>query len=621
MSLAILALGAAPLGAQQFAGSPSSVTTTNYTHSEWFPNILAPYGARFVPEPKMSNSELLHSLIQNGKLQLSLNNALALALQNNLNIEVARYSLAYAQTDLLRTRAGGTFRGLSPGLYGGVTAFGAASSSGSTGGTGGAGGFAGGASAIDVGRVACCDPVAGVSVGFDQNTTPLNNLVLSGVRNVYSQGSSVTTFFGKSWLTGTSLVVAVDGSREYTTEQNLLYKPFTPSGMTVGFSQPILNGFGYRANAKFIRIADNDVHEANSVFSQNVMTTVANILDLYYDLLYYKQNVTVAQKALSYDMKLEADNKKQVEIGTLAPLEVVQAESQVATDRQNLVVAETSYLQQQELLKTALSKRVSPQLAAAQIEATDNFPAPSPDDIPPLAQALVEAQKNRPEVQQDQLHVRDQDITIDAAKNALLPTFDVFGTYAPTGLSGNEIVKGVTVQNGIVQSLGDTLQNKYPNYSFGVTLQIPIRNRQAQADMTTALLQQRQLQEELQEERNQVAQDVRTADIAVQQARAQIAAAQKASFLAKETLDDERKKFELGESTTLNVVLTEEQYITAEGNEAKARDTYAKALVQFEQATGTTLQKFGIQLADAKTGQVEHAPQIPGEPIPAASQP
>lgn len=608
--------------------SVNPVFVPNYSRSAGsFPDVFSPYTAHMVPEPKMTNSQLLHTLLQNGKLKLSLQDAITLALQNNLDIDVSRYSLAYAQTDLLRTRAGGTTRGINPGLFGGVTAFGGASSSGGGGGTGGAGGFSGSSGAVSTGSVSCCDPFAGVSFGLNEAVTPLNTEQLLGVPEVGTHTTSVSTFFGQGFLTGTSYVVAVSGTRQSSSSLFNLFNPYVSTGMTIGFNQKLLNGFGYRANARFIRIAENDVGLADSTFRQQVMTTISNVVNLYYGLVYDKQNVQVAQQTLAYDEKLLSDDKKQVAIGTLAPLEVVRAESQVATDQQALVVARTNFLQQQETLKTSITKHVDPDLTQATIDATTELPQPSTDDVPPLAEAIKEAQAYRPELKQDEINIRNQDITIQQARNALLPSLDLFATYLPTGLSGVRLLRNNSGQligtqpYGLSQSLSQVLQNKYHNYSVGLTLTIPIRNRSAQADMATALLQSRMQQEQLLEQKNTIDQDVRNAEIAVAQAKAQIDAAVKAAALAKETLADERKKLELGESTTLNVLLTEEQYTTALTNLTSAHNNYAKALIQFYQATGTTLQKFNIQLDEAKSGQVVHPPNIPGTPITPSQQP
>lgn len=627
------------------SSGPSSPTLQDYTKSESFPNLFAPYVTRYIPEPHMGNSERIHLLIREGKMHLSLDDALALSLENNLDIAIARYTPAFAQTDILRTRAGGASRGVNPALFGGVQAFaGGTGGGGGGGGTGSAGGITGGGGATNLGSASCCDPFAGFGLGWDQRSAPLNSLVVSGIPVFTSHNASYSTFFGQGFLTGTSYVMAINGFRQSSNSNFLLFNPEVPSFLGITVSQRLLNGFGYRANAKFIRIAKNDLRFADSQFRQQVMTTVTQVLNLYYDLVSFRENVGVAEKALGLAEKTLSDNKRQVEIGTLAPIEVVRAESEVAARQQDLIVAQTSSQQQQELLKTALAKHVDLELTGAEIIPTDQLPEPKPDDIPPLEQALREASQNRPEIEQADINIRNQEITIQASRNALLPTFDVFASYAPTGLSGNRLIFGPcpagstpstsgtgcafpgqvpfaqpvvgVASGGAFQSLTQVLHGRFPDYSFGATLTIPIRNRSAQADAATALLQDRQLRTQLLQKKNQVEQDVRNANIAVTQAKAQIEAARKAVILAQQTLDAEQKKFQLGESTVFQVIQAQRDLATQGGNEVKARSAYAKALTQFSQATGSTLAKNHIELAEAKQGQVTRAPNIPGAPAP-----
>jgi len=277
---------------------------------------------------------------------------------------------------------------------------------------------------------------------------------------------------------------------------------------------------------------------------------------------------------------------------------------------------------------------VNADLAGVQIDATDKLPEPAENDIPPLEAALAEAARNRPEVEQAGLNIRNAEYTIQSTRSGLLPQLNVFATYAASGLGGNRLVcpanytpaggqcvsstnltAPIVIQSGgLGQSLSQVLHGTYGDYSLGFSFVVPIRNRQAQADAATALLQERQLRTSLQRTRNQVEQDVRSAEIAVTQAKAQINAAVKATRLAKETLDAEQKKFQLGESTVFLVIQAQRDLATAEGNEAKARSTYAKALTQFRQATATILDQYHIQMADAREGQIRKAPNIPGAP-------
>jgi outer membrane protein TolC len=616
------------------AGGPATVEVGN---TQWFPNFWRPYGSPYIPAPKMSNSERLRSLISENKLRLSIEDVLALALENNLDISIARYNLGFAQADLLRSKSGGATRGV-PGAFQSSALFAGAIGSGvsaiSSGSTTSASGVTGTGGATNVGVIGCCDPVAGAQFGWDRRTSPLNYVLVSGLPVVTTQTTNGVAYFGQGFLTGTSYAVALQGYRQSTTSLNTLFNPVVPTGLTVGFDQQLLNGFGYRANAKFIRIAQNDLKISSSIFRQQVITTVAQVLNLYWDYLSFKENVAVAEQALAYSQRLLSDNKRQVAVGTLAPIEVVRAESEVATDEQNLIVAQTSLQQQAELIKTALARSVDAELRGAQLDTVDKLPEPSPDDIPPLDKALDLAVRNRPEVEQASLNARYADIVVKANRNALLPTLDLFATYAPTGLSGlsygcpvgytesgsqclassgGGIARPLVASyQGISQSLSQLFRGNYPDYSFGFTLQFPIRNRAAQADVARALLEQRQLRETVLKQKNQVEQDVRSAEIGVIQAKAQIGAAVKAVVLAQKTLDAEQRKFRLGESTVFLVIQAQRDLSTAEGNEVKARSTYAKALTQFRQAAGTILADYHIELNDAVQGKATRAPNIPG---------
>jgi len=621
------------LNAQNAKTSPP--VTMDFETSRWFPSFWGPYVSPSVREPRMSNSERIHSLISNGKLRLSLEDTIALALENNLDISLARYNVAFSKTDLLRAQSGGAPRGVqgafsSSALFSG--AIGSGISSLSSGSSSSSSGVTASGGATNFGSIGCCDPVAGVSFGWDRRTSPLDYLVVSGLPVVTTQTTNGSVYFGQGFLTGTSYVAALYGYRQSTTSLNTLFNPDVPTGMAISINQELLNGFGYRANAKFIRIAQNNVKISDSVFRQQVMTTVASVLNLYWDYLSYKENVRVAEQALAFSEKLLSDNKRQVEIGTLAPIEVVRAESEVATDQQNLIVAQTSLQQQAETIKTALSRKVDPELLGAQIDAIDRLPEPQPTDIPPLDQALKQAMKSRPEIEQADLNLRYQSIVIKANRNALLPTLDAFATYNPTGLSGvtSNCPSGYTAigsecqgtglptlpaavsHQGFSQAFSQLFHGTYTDYAVGFNLQVPIRNRSAQADAARALLEERQLQEQAQKEKNQVEQEVRNAEIAVIQAKAQIAATVKAVTFAKQTLDAEQKKFQLGESTVFLVIQAQRDLATADGNEVKAQSTYAKAITQFRQATGTILDDYQIELNDALQGKVTRTPNIPG---------
>lgn len=625
-AFAILFLTCASTGtldAQQTAKQKSQPATHNFNYMDG-PSIFHAYSYPYVPPPTLTNTPQLNQLIQNNKLVLSLNAAIELALQNNLDIAVSRYELPLAKLDVLRTKSGGAARGvsgavISNALYSGAIGAGISSVSG-TSGTGGGGFSSGGVTSTSF--VGCCDAFTGFSVGWNNASTPLNFVSLTGVPIEGSHTAEYSTFFGKGFLTGTSFLASVSGQRSSTTSTSALFNPSVPTTLTVGLNQHLLAGFGRRANAVFIRIARNDLNVAGSVFRQQVITTITQVLNAYYMLLADRDQVRVAQSAVNYSQKLVSDDKKQVQIGTLAPLDVVQAESELASDQQSLIVARTTYLQQQEVLKTMISKRVTPQLANVEIDATSGLPEPKPDAIPPLAEAISEAIKNRPEIHQDQLNLRNQNFVIQSNRNGLLPTLDAFATYQSNGLAGVPYGNLTTAgPGGLGDSLGQIFRGQYPSYSVGLTFRIPIRNRNQQANAAQAVVELHEMQTSMQRDKNTIEQDVRNAEIAVTQAKAQINAAVKARDYAQQALNAEIKKLRLGVSTTLNVILLQRDLITAEGNLAKARQAYAQALVQFRQSTGTTLDAHHIVLANSQTGRYTRQPNIPGTPIRSDGQP
>lgn len=581
----------------------AEATLYDYTRSRAFPDFFSAYSPPFVPQAKLANSSLLSGLVSGGKLELSLEDAIALSLENNLDIAVARYNLPIAQTDLLRARAGGATRGVA-GAYQSSALFGGAIGTGVGGGGGGGGGNAGGAlggGVPDVGSSSCCDPEISLRYGWGYTVTPLNYLVVTGVPIESAHTDYLSATYSQGFLTGTSLVLNVFGARQATNATTQLFNPDITSNLTVGITQHLLNGFGRRANAKFIRIAENDQKYSASVFLENVTDTVSKVMSNYYDLLADQENIHVAQEALDYAQKLMADNKEEQKIGSVAQLEVAQAELAVANRQQDLLAAENTFAQDSQSMKSLISKSFNGEIATVQIDPTDHLPEPHPNDIPPFAEALSVALKNRPEVQQAEMNLQNQRVTIQAARNNLLPTLDAYAVVSPQGQAG-----------AFGAAFSPLLHNRFPGYGYGVRLDIPIRNRQAEADAARALLEQRQLQMKLQQAKNQVVWDVSKDVALVHQAQGQLDAALRVTTLARQNFDMEHTKFTVGQATVGEVIDSQSQLATAENNEVKARAGYAKALIAFEQATGTVLKRNNIELSDAMKGEVRRPQEIPG---------
>ena len=588
---------------QERTSIPEQATHFDYSTSRSFPRVLSPYTTPFVPDPRLDNSRRLQILIVDGKLMLSVDDAIALALENNLEIAVARYNLPIAQTELLRANAGGATRGVA-GSYQSNTLFsgslGGGVGSGGGGGASGAGGILGGG-INGVGSAGCCHPSLYVYYGWSNAITPLNYTIVSGVAIDTSHQAAVSAGYSQGFLTGTSLSVSEYNSRLSSNTTAGLFNPEFVSGLSAGVSQHLLNGFGTRANSRFIRIARNNLKYSMSVFRQNVIATVAAVMTTYYDLLADQESIRVAQEGLEYAQKLLEGNQAQVKIGAVAQYDVLRSEEEVAAREQDLLAAQNTFSQDAQSLKAKISKSFNEELAMVEIAPSDRLPVPHPDDVSALPEALREAASHRPEIEQADLNLRNQQVTIQAIHNSLLPSLDAFASYSLSGLGG-----------ALRPTLANIAQNDFPNFSYGVSLSIPIRNRTAQADAARALLEQRQLQMKLQDAKNQAVWEVSKAVSAVHQAQGQLDATQHLATVARQVLDMQQQKFTLASATVEDVITAQRNLATAQGNVVKVRATYAKALIQYEQATGTLLERKNIELSDAVGGEVHRAPNIPG---------
>ena len=381
-------------------------------------------------------------LIHDGKLDLSLSDALALALENNLDVAVQRYIPEFSQTDLLRSQAGQSPRGFTGGTTpGGLTsgALGAGISGSSAGsGVGSAGGITGGGGAVQVGSSGNFDPTLNVNFSYDRVTSPLNTKVVSGIYNVVGKTTAFTASYAQLFSPGTSFSLTLNGQRQSSTQQNLLFNPASVTRFALGVNQPLLNGFGRLSNERYIMVARNNTKVAENVFRLQVINTVVAVENAYWDLAALQESVRVAEQALTVAQQLYKDNQIRLDVGTMSPLDVTSAESEVAARTRDLTVATTNLQLQEATLKNMLVKRVGPELDAARIVLSDPMPEPSQADIPDLESALAAAMETRPELQQAEINLKNQDISVDFTEDALKPTLSVFGFYAGAGIAGNQ---------------------------------------------------------------------------------------------------------------------------------------------------------------------------------------
>jgi len=597
--------------AQTAKGASPQLNQSKTNDSGFFSGMFKIFHEKPVPRLVLENSARIESLVQNGKLRLTLADALALALENNLDIAVQRYVPEFAQTDLLRSKAGQSPRGFTGGTTpGGLTAgaLGAGiSGSGAGSGVGSAGGITGGGGAVQVGASGNFDPTLNVNFSFDRVTSPLNTNVVSGIYNVVGQTSAFTASYAQLFSPGTSFSVTLNGQHQSSTQQNLLFNPASVTRFALGVNQPLLNGFGRLYNERYIRVARNNTKVAEDVFRLQLISTVVAVENAYWDLAAFQESVRVAEQALAVADQLYKDNKIRLEVGTMSPLDVTSAESEVASRTRDLTVATTNLQLQEATLKNMLVKQVGPELDAARIVIADPMPQPAAADIPEMQVALASAMATRPELRQADINLTNQDISVRFTEQALLPSLSVFGFYAGSGLQGTS----KTENSGMIDAFEQSFTREFPEYAGGFSLSVPLRNRTAQADNLRSQLEKNQLLISQQRSRNNIAMEVRKAVIGLIQGKAQLESAHKASSLAREMWEGEKNKLEAGASTSYQVILRERDLTSAQQAEVSAMITYAKAMVEMDRARGKTLDRNGIEYADALSGKLSKNPVAP----------
>lgn len=590
----------------------------------WF---TRPFQQRYIPPVSLRNSDRLASLIRGGNLYLTAQDVIALALENNLDIEIQRYGPLLNKEVTLRAEGGGGLRNVGVGVAQGPSSVSLAgvSATASGGGTGAAAVGAGNGivNALGPGLVNF-DPSLSLYTDFGHFTTPESNTVLSGTTALVQSNQTFQAQFSRNTTFGSYYQLTYVLSRNHFNSADYNLDPYTYSYLDLYLTQNLLQGFGRPTLTRFIRISKNNEKFSDLQFRQQVITTVSAVLDLYWDLVSFYQDLKARKDELATAQALFEDNKKQVQIGTLAPIEVTRAEAQVYSSQQDLLVSQTNLLQQQIVLKNALSRNgvADPLLAEVSVIPLDTFQVPEKDESRPVEDLVQEALKNRVEVAQLKLNADSDRITLVGIKNELKPTLQVFAELTNNGLTGslNSIPGSVTlaqepglgyVVGGQGNGLAQIFRRDFPNYSAGISLSIPLRNRAAQADYATQALTVRQDELNVQKQINQVRVEVSNAMIGLRQARVRYDSAVKARILQQQNLDADQKKYTLGAGTVLQVVQDQQALATAESNETQALANYSHFQVSFDQAIGTTLAVNHVDIDEAKSGLVKRRSILP----------
>ncbi len=612
---------------------------------DWFANN---YHAHPISMTSFEDSPRIDQLMRAGNIYLSLRDAIALALENNLDIESARYTPKLAQANLLRAGAGQLLRNVSTSISSGpnsaqvgVLASNALGSGGTSSAStaSGTGGVLSGLNVQLAGTaIPNLDPAFYAQGQFTHNTTIETATNITGTNFLVTQYKSAVYGIQQGLLTGTNVQLYM--TDQLGVSQNSPYNMFSPYSqgtLAIGVTQNLLQGFRPSINGREIRVAKNQVRISDLTFQNQVMATVAGVAGLYWDLVSDIEALRVQQQTLELDTRLYRDNQRKAELGALAPIDVIQAEAEMKTAQQNVTTAETQVLQQETILKVVLTRSglSRTEIINAHIVPTDHFEVPAQEPVVPVQDQIAQALATRPDVEQSDLGLQDARITTLGVRDNMLPQLTAQITASNSGLAGQinpPYYQGA--QLGLVPSinkyflggygnvLGQVFSRNFPNYSASIALTIPIRNRAAQADYATDQLNYRQQVIQDRQLRNNIRQGVVNSRVALTQAHASYDTSLEARKLQEQTLAGTRRKYELGTAAILDVVIAQRDTTTRELSEVQAKNAYIHAQINLQNAVGTVLKDYDVDIEQAKTGVIGRpADLIPVVPAPAATQP
>jgi len=579
---------------------------------------LGPYHPDQVPEPVLTNSPRLDRMIRDGKLYLSLKDAIDLALENNLDLAIARYNLPIADTDLLRTRAGGSFRGVNTGVVqgtpgGGVGGFGTgapgAGAGGTTSGAGGAGAGASGLVQSTLGAgtpVASYDPALNLNTGIEHLTLPESNKALYGVPSLQLNTTTINASYTQAFPTGTTISFDFNNNRQTANSPFITLSPALNSYYRFGFQQQLLAGFGFGPNLRYLRIARNNKKISDIAFKDQVIATITQIENIYWDLVSAYEQARVNEQSLAFANQTLDNAKKQLQLEAVPELDVMKAEAEVSKRDQDLTIARTNLQLQESLMKNALTKSLDdPALGEMPVVPTDRTQSAGGESDTALPDLIAQGLENRPELLETDVDLVNRQISRKAARNALLPTLSLVGFYAGSGLAGLVTPGNTTmVPTDLPGAWQNAFNNSSPDYFVGLNLNIPFRNRVAKADQYRSELEYRQASLRKEQLKKQIRIEIRNAQYALEQSRARVGSARKARDLAQRSFEITKKEQDLGAGSSFQTLTAQRDLSLAELDLVTAMTTYQKAKVELDRATGATLEHNGVLIQDAVSGTV-----------------
>ncbi len=584
-------------------------------------NPLDAYRGESVPPPSLLNSARLDALVRDGKLYLSLHDAIALALENNLDLVIARYNLPIAQTDILRTQAGGLVRGVNTGVVSGTPGGGAGESGagtgagGTTSGAGGAGAGAAGIVSSTLGtgtNVASYDPLITAQVSTDHTSELLTNQQIFGVPVYHVNTTTANMSYYQSFPTGSGLEVDWQNNRQTSNSPFNSLVPQLYAYTRVLVTQQLLAGFGFGPNLRFLHIAKTNQKISDIAFKAQVIATVTQICDIYWDLVNAYDTEQVNERSVAFAQDALNTSRKQYALQAIPEMDVLKAEGDLAAREQDLTVARTNLELQELYMKNAITRSLDdPLLQDMPVVPTDRIGVQMQSTGAVVAELITEALNNRTELQESRLDLQNRELSRKTARNALLPQLTAYGFYAGTGYGGTpnpaylQQVGEVNAPGGYGGALQNALNNSSPEYQVGFQLNIPLRNRVAKADQYRTELEYRQSQVYFEELRKRIRIEVRNAQYALEQGASRVESARKARDLAQRTLTIMQKEQKLGAGSNQQTLAAEHDLALAESALVTAETSYEKARIEVRRATGTILEDYGISISDARQGVVD----------------
>jgi outer membrane protein TolC len=619
--ISLLVLTGASGSAQDAPAPAAPALRLDIPHSN---NPINTFRATLVPQPNLANSARIDSLAHDGVLELSLKDAISLALENNLDLAIARYNIPIAQADVLRTQAGGFFRGVNTGVVqntpgGGVGGFGSPSSGAGAGGTSaGAGGAGAGASGqvqstLGTGtNVSSYDPMISGIFNIEHYTVPQSSTVIYGVQELQQNTTTGNIAYSQAFPTGTTLSAIFDNNRGTLNSPNSILNPTLNSYYHIAFEQQLLAGFGLGPNLRYLRIAKNNRKISDEAFKLQVVTTITQIADMYWDLVAAYEDEQVKSRSLDFANQTLDNDRKQLTLQAIPAMDVMKAEAEVANREQDLTIAKSTLQFQELLIKNALTKNLDdPILEAMPVRPTDQSTMQNTTTATgPTEDIIAQALRDRLELEESSIDLDSRRISRNAARNALLPSVALTGYYGGTGLAGipnpASHTPSVSPQNwsGAVR---DSFNGSAPDYYVGLSVNVPLRNRIAKSDQYRSELEARQSELRLQQLKKQIRIEVRNAQYALEQNEARVVSARKARDLAQKTFEITGKEQELGAGSSYQTLTARRDLAAAESTLVAALTAYQKAKIELDRSVGSTLEANSISIESARAGVVTGA--------------